>query len=183
MSSVDTYDIIMLENSSSVEVMNESLPLVVAIHLLDLVDKGTRLSIAVANRTEAVPQRDEDDLRLGPDLADTGDEGDVAAEILLAAHAIIRIIIVRPKIDNGDVGSSMLLEVPRLRMLAVEFSRPARGVARLEPLVGLASGVPPAVCIDQADARVRGDGELDIAEPSTDAPSIRRQALVGIVHP
>ena len=52
------YNIVVLQDSSGIEIVNEGFILVMSIYILDLLDEATALGIAVTDRVEADPERD-----------------------------------------------------------------------------------------------------------------------------
>lgn len=60
--------------------------------------------------------------------------------------------------------------------------RPPARIRRVKPLVDLPARIPPAVLVRDADARVRGNIVLCVAEAGADAVREARQALVARVH-
>lgn len=80
-----------------------------------------------------------------------------------------------PNLKRGDHNAGSLLT-------SVLLHRPPARVTAVEPLTGLAAHVTPAVLIARADARVRGDAVLGLAQPRTDPVPEARQALVRRVH-
>lgn len=72
-------DIIVLQDASGIEEMHKLLWGVVKMRydVLDLLDEGTALDVSVAGRGKALPEREENDLRLWVDDMDIGDKVDV----------------------------------------------------------------------------------------------------------
>lgn len=57
-------------------------------YLLDLIDEATSLLVGIANLTEALPERYNNDLRVWPDLVDAADQLDVAVVVLFACYVV-----------------------------------------------------------------------------------------------
>ena len=175
-------DIIVLQNPRAVEIMHISLVLVVLVDLIDFVGEGADLVVRVPFRSKPIPQAHEDDLRLGVDFMHLADETQVRGKVLLVCHAVGRVVVIRAKVDDDDVGGLVRAEVPGLRGGVVELRGAPVRVAGLEPLVCLATWVTPAVRVVQADAWVCGDAEFDVAETCTDFVAKAREGFVCRIH-
>lgn len=171
-------NIIVLHNPCGIEVVNESSMLVMIVNFLNLLDKCTTLSIAVPNRTESIPERYQDNLCMGIDLVNTLYELKIALKIFLVSNVIMSVIVVGAQIDDNNVGRWMFTEIPHFRIVIVDLYRSARRVRRMIPLIGLATGISPAVGVYQADPRISCDEKFNITKTSTKTPSIGRYAFI-----
>lgn len=174
-------DIVVLHDARGVEVMHEPLRLIRPRHLLDLVDERASLCVARSHGAEPIPQADQHDLRTRPHLVHVGHEVDVGLQVRAGRDVVVRVVVVGPEVDDDDVGGGMRAEVPGLGGVAVELGGAPRRVGGVVPLVRLPARVAPAVGVDEADARVRGDAEFGAAQAFAEAPRVRGQAFVGRV--
>lgn len=159
-------NIIVLQDTRRVEIVDVALGLVLFIYLVDLINVSARLGIRVALRVEAVPKRHEDDLGLGVHGMHLGHEVEVALQVLLARHGIMRVVVIRADVDEHNVSLRVGREIPERWGVTVEGEGARRRVDGAVPLVFLTARVTPAVCVVQANARVGRYAELDVAETS-----------------
>lgn len=121
-------NIIVLHNTCSIEVVNESSMPVMIVNFLNLLDKCTALSIAVPNRTKSIPERYQDNLCMGIDLVNTLYELKIALKIFLVSNVVVSVIVIGAQIDDNDAGRWMFAEVPHFRIVTVDLYRPVRRV-------------------------------------------------------
>lgn len=115
-----TYNIVVLQNTSSVEVMHETGVLVVSVHLLNLLYEGTTLLPSISNLTKSVPKSDEDDLSSWVLLMHLTDKIDIAAKILLVRDVVVRVVIVGAEVDDHNIGLLMMSKVPKWWVVAID---------------------------------------------------------------
>lgn len=114
-----TYNIVVLQNTSSVEVMHETGVLVVSVHLLNLLDEGTTLLPSISNLTKSVPKSDEDDLSSWVLLMHLTDKIDIAAKILLVRDVVVSVVIVGAEVDDHNIRLLMMSKVPKWWVVAI----------------------------------------------------------------
>lgn len=161
-------NVVVLQDPCAVEIMHVAPLPIVLVHAVDFIVEGADLVVCVSALTEAVPQAHQDDLRIGVDFMHLTNEGEVRRHVLLICHRVSSVVVVGAEIDNDNVGWLVFLEVPGLRVLAIDLRGAPVCVTGLKPLVSLATRVAPAVCVVQTDTGVCCDAELDVAEASAD---------------
>lgn len=115
-----TYNIVVLQNTSSVEVMHETGVLVVSVHLLNLLDEGTTLLPSISNLTKSVPKSDEDDLSSWVLLMHLTDKIDIAAKILLVRDVVVSVVVVGTEVDDHNIRLLMMSKVPKWWIVAID---------------------------------------------------------------
>lgn len=106
-------------------------------------------------------------------------EARVRLQVRGRVHAVGRVVVVGAQADDDDVGGRVRGKVPARRGVAVQVDGARRRVGGVEPLVGLAAGVAPAGGVDEADARVGGDGVVGAAEAGGEGVGPRGEGFVG----
>lgn len=164
MSCYVTYNVIVLQDTSSVEIVHKSTVIVVSIHLLDLIDESTALLPRVADLVEPIPQRDQYDLSSWILAVHLANKIDIAAQILLVRNIVVSVVVVGAQVDENNIRLLMMRKVPERWVVAIHHFRSARSIGSSEPLVYLAMHITPAVLIHKTDARICGYVKLDVSQ-------------------
>jgi len=94
----------------------------------------------------------------------------------------MRVVIVRADVDDHEIGSRMLFEIPFLGLLAEKLGGTPGGIGGFVPLVGVATRVAPAFSVDEADTWISSDAEFGVAETVASVEGKAGHGLVGGVH-
>ena len=119
---IQRSNVVVLQYTRGVEVVNKAAralpsliqrPVVEVLdYILDLIDETAALLPGVPDLAEALPEREDDDLGVGPAGVDLVDKLDVAAVEFRVSDIVDSVVVVGTEIDDGDVGSRVGGEVP-----------------------------------------------------------------------
>lgn len=145
-------DIIVLQDTRSVEVVDKALLLVMLVHALDFVDEQRALDISVPGCPETTPQRlrlsvygqsgdghtyHQNNICLGPDFVNIADEFHVVVIVVRAGDVVGWVVVVSADVDDYQICRTLSCKVPFWRVFPVDLVCAPRGIGSAVPLVGL----------------------------------------------